>query len=51
MGTYSTIFLASPLYATLRMREDGVQDQDARKIERRERDRDDRATPAVVDAP
>ena len=51
VGTYSTIFLASPLYATLRMREDGVREQDARKIERRERERDDRATPAVVDAP
>ena len=31
VGTYSTIFIASPLYATLRMREPALADRDAKK--------------------
>jgi preprotein translocase subunit SecF len=31
VGTYSTIFIASPLYATLRMREAALADRDAKK--------------------
>ena len=48
VGTYSTIFIASPLYATLRLREPEVREQDARKLERRAAG-DDR-TPVRTDA-
>jgi preprotein translocase subunit SecF len=33
VGTYSTIFIASPLYATLRLREPDIAKRDARKLE------------------
>ena len=33
VGTYSTIFIASPLYATLRIREPEIAKRDARKVE------------------
>ena len=43
VGTYSTIFIASPLYATLRMREPEIAKRDARKLEAQ------KTTPLTVD--
>ena len=46
VGTYSTIFIASPLYATLRIGEPDIKKRDDRK--RADRDRDADAAAASV---
>jgi len=38
VGTYSTIFIASPLYVTFRGRDDALREQDERKLARRARE-------------